>query len=144
MKLIFKNKEKKDCVIVAAYNALKAIKKRPNYKNMRSISLGLGWYNPKVGFLTRDIERFFIKFNVPFKEVPKGSTTKTVSAKIKEGVPHILFCRFANKKTGHAMLAIKGKTGVKVINAGKRLKGWRTISKLLKEKKIVAIAYEIG
>lgn len=143
MDLITDNLEDNDCMIVAAYNALILAGKRADYKRIEFLALANGWFHPETGFSSIYVDDLLSGFKIA-KEVPPDTTTIDIRENVKNGVPYIILCKSLTKGTGHAMIAVKGKKGVKIINPNKEFKGWRTICKRLKYGLAALSAYEIS
>jgi hypothetical protein len=143
MELIASNLEDNDCMIVAAYNALILAGREADYKTIQFLCLANGWYNPEGGFSSQFVDDLFDRLNIA-KEVPEGTTTADIRENVKAGIPYVILCKDLHKGGGHAMVAVKGEKGVKIVNPDHFFKGWRTICKLLKRGRIDLNAYEIS
>jgi hypothetical protein len=144
MELICDNQDANDCMIVAAYNALVLAGKEADYKKIELLCLSRGWYNPDTGFTSTYVDDLLSELGVG-KEAPEGTTTADIRNNVKNGASYLILCKDIVFGGGHAVVAVKGKKGVKIINPNHDYcKGWRSLCKFIRIKMIEISAYEIS
>lgn len=125
-----------DCMVVALHNAAVAVGKKSEYHKLMDVSTKKGWYVRHVSFKCKHLDDAFKHLKVKANLVQGAVKTKELFKSIVEQNKVYLFFRPSEYGiAGHAMVAIKGEKGVKVLNPYLTGKGWRSMSKEIRSGK---------
>lgn len=123
-----------DCMIVALYNAAAALGRQTTYDKIRKWSIRKKWYAYGEAFQCIYLDDAFGYLKLNAKLLPENVSTKELFKAVKDENKILIFFRPSayGGIPGHAMVAIKGEIGVKVINPYIEDRGWRGMSEEIK------------
>lgn len=141
MEFVGQNHKFDDCMIVALHNACLAVGLKSTYQNLYDLSLNRGWYVPGQGFLIKFLDEAFDTLKLEAEVVEFEA--KTVWYGCFDHKKVYLFIRssdYEGRFPGHAMVAAKGKVGVKIHNPYDPGTGWQSVQlEIRKGKKHVVL-----
>lgn len=132
MRFIGKNIKYDDCVLVALYNAAIAAGVNTTYYKIRKLSISKGWYAPGSSFECKYLDKAFAYLKIKGSLLSKVEPNKIFDSVINENKIYIFFRPSEWCLPGHAMVAVKGSKGVKVINPYICDTGWKSMSREIK------------
>src|SRR5882672_7714434 len=123
MKILRKNKKKRDCVVVAAYNAASWCNLNKTYKEIEKVARSCG-YNDKKGTYYFQFDNLVKKLNLPAKRI-KPRSLNEIENRLYKGRFFIFLYTELNSSTGHAVSAFVDHAGrVILVNPEGELKNW--------------------
>lgn len=119
-----------DCMIVAIHNAVALAGLDWNYDHIKNACIEKGWYIEDHGFNNSLLKDAFAFFGIQCTDPTEVVQAYKITKKVKSGKQFILIADPGFRVPSHAMLAVRGRKGVKLINGFENNCGWK---KLIKE-----------
>lgn len=126
MKLIKKNTHKKDCGVVAAFNAASWCGVYRPYGEIEKAAKSCG-YNPSKGIYHFQFAQLLRVLDIPAKKA-KPKSREALESKIHLGKFYVLFYQLTGDSLGHIISAFTDHTGsIKIVNPAKYLRTWNDL-----------------
>lgn len=127
MKLIRKNRKKKDCGVVAAFNAASWCNVYRPYNEIEKAAKSCG-YNPTKGIWSFQFAKLLKKLDVPVKKI-KPKSIEDIESKIYLGKFYCLLYRPTGYDIGHAIVVFLDHRGnIRVINPDRVRITWNDLA----------------
>lgn len=115
MHLIKENLNKKDCGIVATYNAMSWCGQRPDYDSIRSRAILDFGYSDDSGITFDDFEKMLLELEVPIVEI-ENKNLFNIQGEIYLGRAIVLGYKLKGHDLGHISIVFYGAWGIRIIN----------------------------
>lgn len=123
MKMAQRNRKKRDCGVVAIYNAAKWCNDRKTYREIEQMAKSCG-YSEKRGLYYFQFANLVAKSGLPAKQI-RPKDLNDLENRLYKGKFFILLYTPTGSKNGHAMSAFVDHQGVvKIVNPMRRCKNW--------------------
>jgi hypothetical protein len=132
MRIITKNKNKRDCGIVAAFNAAVWLNSPKPYKYVEKLAKSCG-YNPERGIYDFQFSHLLKKLDIPAKKI-KPKSMDSLAKKVYVGKCLVLLYTQTGVSTGHAVTVFMDHKGmIRIFNPLGELKNWGQIATDIKK-----------
>jgi hypothetical protein len=115
MGFISENKKEADCAIVAAYNALKCLKRKANYRKIENIAKKEFFYDSSWGLDNSYVFNFFNKIGVKPKFLRCGVEKAYKEIKNKKGA--LILYKHVMDEKWHIVFAENNKNVINIYNS---------------------------
>jgi hypothetical protein len=131
--LIQKNRSKKDCGVVAMYNAAIISGLRKRYSTIEKIAISCG-YDPKVGIYRAQLRRIMNKLELNWRWIEPVSTSD-MEERLSTGKIFVIAYNPDGLKSGHVIVLLMAPDHtIRIINPGKKYaKTWTKFKRNIAE-----------